>query len=173
MSQVKIREKAPRFRDIPQITLARYKVDIMWKYLQEWIDEHDTDMDPDYQRGYIWSISQKERYIEWIIRGGQSGKDIYFNHPGWFKKWDGRMEVVDGKQRISAALEFLDNKVKAFGYYLNQYADKLDHLTCSFHVHVLDLEDRKELLQWYIDMNDGGTVHTDEDINKVKSLLNE
>lgn len=167
-----MQNRKPRFDDIPKITMARYNVDISWDYLQKWIDDNKIDMNPDYQRDYIWKDSQKEKYIEWILKGGQSGKDIYFNHPGWFKKWVGTMEIVDGKQRVSAVLEFLKNKVKAYGHYLNEYEDKIRFTDCMFHVHVLDIENRKKLLRWYIDMNSGGTIHTDSDINKVKNLLN-
>ena len=34
-----------------------------------------------------------------------------------------------------------------------------------------DLETRAEVLQWYIDHKAGGIAHTDEEINKVKILL--
>lgn len=33
------------------------------------------------------------------------------------------------------------------------------------------LQTRKDMLQWYIDMNSGGTVHSEEEINRVKKLL--
>jgi len=161
----------PKFSDIPQLTLARYHVNISWLYLEEWMEETYIDMNPDYQRSYVWNEKQKERYIEWILKGGQSGKDIYFNHPGWFRDWDGNMEIVDGKQRISAVIGFLHDTVKAYGYYRSEYKDKL-HYNNDFNVHVLDLTSREKLLQWYVDMNSGGTIHTDKDINKVKDLLN-
>jgi hypothetical protein len=166
-----INEKSPRFQDIPQITRARYSVTMMWHHLENWLHEQNVDMDPDYQRDYVWTQFQKEKYIEWILRNGASGKDIFFNHPGWFKEWKGRMEIVDGKQRVEAVLSFLNNKVKVYGYYLNQYADKLDYLTCNFTIHVLDLESRELVLKWYLDMNSGGTIHTETEIQKVKDLL--
>ncbi len=39
----------------------------------------------------------------------------------------------------------------------------------SFQVN--DLLTREEVLQWYIDLNTGGTDHTDEEINRVKEML--
>jgi len=33
------------------------------------------------------------------------------------------------------------------------------------------LQTRKELLTWYLDLNDGGTVHTKEELDKVKEML--
>jgi len=161
----------PRFRDIPLVTIAKYKVDVMWNYLESWLEDEDPDMNPDFQREYVWNKKQKEQYVEWILRNGDSGRDIYFNHPGWFREWDGRMVIVDGKQRIEAVLGFLHNEVKAYSYYRNEYEDEWNNLHCCFHVHVADLQSRKQVLQWYMDMNTGGTVHTDEEIEKVKDLL--
>ena len=161
----------PKFQEIPLITIAKYKVDVMWNYLEKWINREEIDMDPDFQRGHVWTQKQKEQYIEWILRNGDSGRDIYFNHPGWFREWDGTMVVVDGKQRIEAVLGFLHNEVKAYGYYQNEYEDKWNNLHCAFHVHVADLKTRKEVLKWYLDMNTGGTVHTDKEVQKVKTLL--
>jgi len=161
----------PKFQEIPLITIAKYKVDVMWSYLEKWIQQEDIDMNPDFQRDYVWTPKQKEQYIEWILRNGDSGRDIYFNHPGWFRSFEGQMVVVDGKQRIEAVLGFLHNKVKAYGYYRNEYEDTWNNLHCSFHVHVADLKTRKEVLQWYMDMNTGGTVHTKEEVEKVKELL--
>jgi hypothetical protein len=34
-----------------------------------------------------------------------------------------------------------------------------------------DLQYRREVLQWYLDMNTGGTVHSKEEIQRVKHLL--
>ena len=34
-----------------------------------------------------------------------------------------------------------------------------------------DLKTEKEVLQWYIDMNAGGTSHSKEEIDRVKKML--
>ena len=36
---------------------------------------------------------------------------------------------------------------------------------------VNNLKTKAEVLVWYIEFNTGGTVHTEEEINKVKMLL--
>ena len=161
----------PKFQDIPLITIAKYHVDIFWTYIEDWIEKEEVDMNPDFQRDYVWNQPQKEQYVEWILRNGNSGKDIYFNHPGWFRDWDGDMVIVDGKQRIEAVIGFLHDKVKAYGYYNSEYEDNFRIMHCGFSVHVADLKTRKEVLQWYLDMNTGGTVHTNEEVEKVKELL--
>ena len=160
-----------KFSDIKKMSIANYSISLFWDYLEEWLEQQEVDMNPDFQREYVWTQKQKEQYIEWILRGGQSGKDIYFNHPEWFRSFKGRMVIVDGKQRIEAVLGFLHNKVKAFGYYLEEYSDKFDMINCGFVAHVNDLRSRKDVIQWYLDMNTCGTYHTEEEIEKVKKLL--
>jgi len=81
------------------------------------------------------------------------------------------MVIVDGKQRINAVLDFLNNKIKAFGYYHSEYEGKFISTSCMFDVYVADLKHKKDVLQWYIDMNTGGTTHTSDEIIFVKSLL--
>ena len=38
-------------------------------------------------------------------------------------------------------------------------------------IHVNNLKTKKEVLQWYIDMNAGGTPHTTKEIERVKKLI--
>jgi hypothetical protein len=34
-----------------------------------------------------------------------------------------------------------------------------------------DLKTKAEVLQWYLDFNTGGTVHSDEEITRVRKML--
>lgn len=40
-------------------------------------------------------------------------------------------------------------------------------------LNVNNLKSEKEVLQWYIDMNAGGTPHTNEEIERVKQMIKE
>ena len=40
-------------------------------------------------------------------------------------------------------------------------------------LNVNNLKTEKEVLQWYVDMNAGGTPHTTEEINRVKKMIGE
>ncbi len=39
------------------------------------------------------------------------------------------------------------------------------------YLNVNDLKTEKEVLQWYVDMNAGGTPHTDKEIERVKRMI--
>jgi hypothetical protein len=172
----------PKFSDIPQLGTARYTVNVGWDYLPltlyREVHRYGLDVNPNFQRGRVWNEAQKISYVEYVLRGGRSGRDIYLNCPGHHfgrvgpDYEDGWYVLVDGKQRIDAALSFLNNEFKIFGqWYYRDYTDRLRFTVANFVWHVADFKTIEEVYQWYIDLNVGGTVHTPTDISKVKYLL--
>jgi uncharacterized protein DUF262 len=168
----------PRFGDIPPLTRhATWAVDVSWSYLKGHIDNHSQsfaiDFEPDFQRGHVWSPHKQVAFVEFMLRGGDSARNLYFNCPGWQRLSNvGPYVIVDGKQRLTAALAFLDDKVPVFGGHLfSHFKDGMRLVRPSFRWHVNDLETRAEVLQWYLDLNTGGVVHTADEIDKVKQLL--
>ena len=173
MSTIKLKE--PQFSAIPEFTrTAHYVVDYPLKYLedrvQKFIEEDDLNLDPDFQRAHVWNETQQRRYVEYLLRGGMSARVLYFNHPGWQRDWKGQMVIVDGKQRLEAIRGFLRDDLAVFGYTRSQFTDKL-HIGYTVKFAINDLRTRKEVLQWYLDLNAGGVVHTDDEIEKVRKLL--
>lgn len=58
------------------------------------------------------------------------------------------------------------------GSYFSEYEDKLRLVNNNTIVlNVNDLKTEKEVLQWYIDMNAGGTPHSSEEIQRVKEMI--
>lgn len=107
-----------RFRDIPTFTRAHYKVDVSLAHLDSVLEDYATQglqLEPDFQRGHVWTIDQQVQYVEYLLREGLSGRVIYFNHPGWMKDWQGDFVLVDGLQRLTACLRFLHNEIPVFG----------------------------------------------------------
>lgn len=167
-----------KFTDIPQFLTnrANYHVDVGFKYfsktIQEYIDELGLILNPEFQRGHVWTEEQQEKYIEYVLRGGTSGREIYFNKPSWHCKAKTKYDdfvCVDGLQRITAIMKFQKNKIKVFGLYYNEFDETSTNLTLSIWIN--DLQYEKDVLQWYIEMNEGGTPHTKEEIQKVKDML--
>lgn len=171
-----------RFKDIPQLTSeGSYQVNMELKYavknIKEWIEDnyYKLQLNPDFQRGNVWTEKQQISYIEYLLRGGKSARVIYFNKPSWqgtriFNYDD--FVVVDGLQRLTAVMKFVNNELKVFGYYLNEFEDKLPRdIDLLFNIN--NLKTKKEVLQWYLDMNSGGTVHSQDELDKVKKMINE
>lgn len=165
-----------RFRNIKKFTgQPNYMVHIPLDSVEEWCNKRTCgpvpDLDPDFQRGYVWTQNQKEKYIEYILRGGIHANIILFNHPGWMGDFQGDFVLVDGKQRLDSVIGFMNNKVKAFGYYFNEFEDQMPTMQYCLQIGVNNLQTRLEVLEWYLELNTGGTVHTEKDINKVIELI--
>ena len=169
----------PRFRDIEPYTRdgnwqAHFSLDSVTRNINDWVKEHDLKINPDFQRGHVWEEDKQVAFVEHILRNGVGSNVIRFNHPDWmnFRQMDG-MVLVDGLQRLTAVMRFMNNEIPAFGYLLNEYDDKPNWSRCNLIFMVNDLKTRKEVLQWYLEINTGGVVHTEEEIDKVKRLLEE
>jgi hypothetical protein len=162
-----------RFQDIPQLTFAHYAVDIslhrLLRAMEEYQKEYGLQLCPDFQRGHVWTEEQQVKYVEFLLRGGQSSRDILFNHTAWNRSFKGEMVCVDGLQRLTACAKFLKNELKVFGHYLDEFEDKPYNVHLRFHIN--DLPTRKQVLAWYLELNDGGTVHTENELARVRTLL--
>jgi len=167
-----------KFSDIPKLPFAYYSVNTPLRYLEETLENYKKEygliMEPDFQRAHVWTEYQQSSYVEWILRGGFSGKDIFFNKPDWmkFNLKDTPLILVDGLQRLTAALKFLHNEILVFGgYRLSDFEDKMPWVDIAFNFHINNLKTRIEVLQWYLDFNSGGTLHTVGELDKVRELL--
>ena len=172
----------PKFSDIRKFTKSpSYQTDVCLHYfldsIEKYRSEYALDDNPDFQRAHVWDRKKQIAFVEFILQGGQTGNIIYLNQPHWMHwktfKWNdtNRMVVVDGKQRIKAITRFLKSEIPVFGYTFDKYEDPRWIRSISIKVMINDLVTRKEILQWYLDLNTGGVVHTSEEINKVKDLL--
>lgn len=68
------------------------------------INNHDIDLQPEFQRQEIWSPSKKKKLIDTILRG--------WSIPPVFLvvRSDGRMDVLDGQQRLAAIRDFVQSQ---------------------------------------------------------------
>lgn len=166
--------KIDRFKDIPKFVVnGHYWVDHPLDQLENTIARYKLlgfNMDPDFQRGHVWTEQQQISYIEFLLRGGESSRSIFCNHPGWQSSYAGDFVLVDGKQRLNACLRFIRNEIPAFGTLLNNYKERLPMLI-GLRFNINTLKTRAEVLQWYLDLNTGGTIHTNDEIEKVRELL--
>lgn len=136
------------------------------------------NLDPDYQRDHVWTDGQAMKFVGHLIEGGATPL-IIVNRSGTFSFPD---EVVDGKQRITACARWLRGEIPA-------------ELTDGREVFIHDLDEesrryvcgmtgatqtigyvqmnREQVLRLYLRLNRGGTVHTDAEIDRVRTMLNE
>lgn len=173
-------EKITRFRDIPQFTRdgswqSDFPIEYLVKFLDTEIEELNLQLNPKFQRGHVWTEEQQVAWLEYFLKGGKSGRIVYFNNPSQhISVKDGLYNdyvCVDGLQRITAIQRFMNNEIKVFGSYYKEYEDTTRIATHTIKVNINDLKTEREVLQWYVDMNSGGTPHTKAEIEKVKKMI--
>jgi hypothetical protein len=176
-------KKYTRFRDIEQLTeQGSYNVDIPLEFLEKQVKSYiDTglDLNPDFQRGHVWSQEQQMLFVEYLLRGGKEQSTIFLNHTkGRVGASQGEFVIVDGLQRLTACRLFLANKLPVFGslcvgspgLYFSEFTDSLlPHMQLRFNIN--NLPTRKAVLQWYLEINSGATPHTNCELDRVRGLL--
>lgn len=87
-----------------------YTIEILVKKYKEGIDENENEIYvPDYQREFVWDAVRQSRLVESIILG--------LPIPPIFvaENTDGRLELVDGSQRVRTLNAFLSNELTLGG----------------------------------------------------------
>lgn len=178
-------------RDIPPyIGQADHQTGVSGNGIERFLDDHrkdvGLDLDPDFQRGHVWTDAHRTAFIQHLLRGGQHGRTIVWNSPtygyGSSRRGDSDlapdMVIVDGKQRLTAVRRFLANEVAVFDDHLLSDFDDASrgdiligtspHLRLTMHVH--GLQYRRELLDLYLQLNEGAVPHTEEELERVRAL---
>jgi Protein of unknown function DUF262 len=74
------------------------------------IKNHDIELQPDFQRGEVWSYSKKQKLIDSILRDWHVPPIHVIQ-----TKYSEVQEVLDGQQRLVAIRDFANGKVKIDG----------------------------------------------------------
>lgn len=90
-----------------QFTKDSYSIPIVIETFLKKLSKGDLDINAKYQRGEVWS-SHKKTCLAQSILGGINIPPIVLNNK------DGKLIVIDGKQRISAMRDFSNNSVKFY-----------------------------------------------------------
>lgn len=157
-----------------------YRIDVGWDYLEFQLENMikyteqtiEEVLNPEFQRGHAWTEEQQISYVEYILKGGKSGREVYFNCSGW--DHDNNKQhpyyCIDGLQRITAVRRFMNNEFPVFdGRYVKDTTG-IDMLQQCFSWHVLDFQAYDQILDWYISLNETGVSHTKEELDRVRKL---
>jgi len=147
-----------------------------WSINPSYEGEAKLQMNPDFQRGHVWTEKQQLSYVEALLSGGaKNAMVIYLNNPNWIQHSDRPYKdfvCVDGLQRYTAIKRFVRGEIKPYGYTWEEYNEGFSfRLSHSIKININDLPTRKDVLTWYLEMNSMGTPHTQDEIFKVKKML--
>lgn len=171
---------------------SNYIVDVPFKMveyeLKKYEDCYGLELIPDFQRGHIWSQDQQIKYIEATVKGtvAPSSRFITFNCSDWGDNNSDEvikdMVCIDGLQRLTAVRRWMNDEFTIFNDLFEYGVSKefFDRTSLSFNslsngikIAILGMQTKEEILKYYLAFNDGGTVHSPEEIARVKQMLKE
>lgn len=128
------------------------------------------DMDPDYQRGYEWTLEDKQKLIDSIFKNIDIGKFAFIHRR--FSANEPLYEVLDGKQRVNALCEFYENRFPYKGKYFNELSGKDRNHFCNYGVDVAEIAqaDKATILKYFLMLNTGGKQISEEHLAKVEQM---
>ena len=134
-------------------------------------------LDPAYQRDFVWTTDQKRHYIKNLF------EDKAEITPTIVEYYDDThthvYEVLDGKQRIKALLDFYNNEFDVEGLYYKDLTAE-DQFFFTHHkvvyTRVMNRANSSDLkletkIQLFLEINLLGTRMSDEDLAKAQALL--
>lgn len=141
----------------------------------------DFNLCPEFQRGNVWTMQQRESYMESYFRG-MAPKEIKVNCPWYSSNYEEgagdipkySFYVIDGLQRLTTFRMFLRGEVTAFGMAIGEFVGtpfEVRGFSHQLSVMYYSIPNMKELIQFYLDLNSGGTVHSAEELARVKLLM--
>lgn len=157
-----------------------------FNYLETWIHQESNEgakfgieLNPDFQRGHVWTEQQQAHYIENVLRRivDESGLTIRFNCPSWRvdKPQDSDLKdqtvCIDGLQRLTSVRRFIAGELKVFGFDFNSLPRRVLLRDLQIVIKMYDFQYRKELLQFYLDINGCGTPHSENELSRVRGLM--
>lgn len=166
---------------IPVFPHCRYAVDVDWRDLEHHIAreiEAGLNIEPEFQRAHVWTEAQQRAFVEYNIRGGETGKTILFGTTNWHAFPVEGYTILDGKQRMEAARKFYRGDLRVFpdaerpeGYALQDIDGPFRFFQCTFRWQVVEVVDIQAAIRLYLDINTAGTPHTAEEIDRVRAML--
>lgn len=128
------------------------------------------DMNPEYQRDYVWDDSDNESLLDSIFDNIDIGKFVLFRNDDYDNKG---YEIGDGKQRLNALISYYENRYPYRGYYYNDLSpsDKNKIRQTNISMAIIDNVTEKQKLKIFLKINKTGKVMDKEHLNKVAKIL--
>lgn len=112
--QKELDEQIQQLQKIVDYEIREYPVEVLVKKFTEGLEEDEAEIFiPDYQREFVWKKHQQARFIESILLNLPIPY-IFVADVGDGDK-EGRLEIVDGSQRVRTIVAFMQNNLKLEG----------------------------------------------------------
>ena len=142
-------------------------------------DKGLVELNPEYQRDFVWTDEQKESYILNLYHHIAEIKPTFVRYRPDNQK-ELIYEVLDGKQRLKTIFDFMDDKFTVNGHYYSEltYSDQqfLYYHDVKYTVYrsknyLYERPSLDTLIQLFIEINMLGTRMSEDDLKNAQALL--
>lgn len=155
--------------DQKPISIANKKIqiDLQVRNIEELISmalEKDLDMNPDYQRGYVWSPDVQQSFLQSLFNNYDLGKFTFIKN-------DKDLVILDGKQRLKTLLDFYLDLISFKGFKFSElnFLDKYFFWNKKIVLSMIENMSYQEALDQFLYLNRGGVPIQEKHINNVLS----
>lgn len=129
-----------------------------------------VDMNPPYQRDYVWDDQDKEALIDSIFNHIEIGKFAFIRRD---YTHDVGFEILDGKQRLSTLLDFYENRLTYKGVYYNELSlqDRITFLNSPVTIGETENLSMEQIYKYFYTLNYCGKVMDKEHLEKIREQL--
>lgn len=136
------------------------------------------EMNPSYQRDYVWEDIDKEKLIDSIFEDSNIGTFVFAGRN--FATRQKLYEIVDGKQRLTTIFDFIENKFQYKGFYFYQLSIRDKNAFMDKGIQFAKIEsrgnradvDEKTLLALFIYVNKTGKPQDPAFMQKIQERYN-
>lgn len=132
------------------------------------------ESDVDYQRDYVWDLEDKQELIHSIFQGIDIGKFVFVERK--ITSVEKSYEILDGKQRLNAIMEFYENRFKFKDVYFYELSKKDKNVFRNHSISSAVVKENiteKQKLNLFVRLNSFGKVMSKEHLEKVKEMMKE
>lgn len=129
-----------------------------------------VEMNPPYQRGYVWDEKDKESLLDSIFNHIEIGKFAFiardYSH-------DIVYEILDGKQRLSTLLDFYENRIPYKGFYFNElsFKDRYTFLNAPVTIGETGNLTMEQIYNYFYTLNKAGKVMDEEHLQMIREQI--
>lgn len=128
------------------------------------------DSAPDFQRDYVWTPDDQQRYLDSLMAGRDLGRFIIVNRP-----YPNRDQVLDGKQRLNCLMMFLRSEISWRGLHWHEMTPGDRSRLENRVVQIAKVDEgrysKADLLRIFLEVNAGGVPQSDEHLARVREML--
>lgn len=131
-----------------------------------------VDMNPEYQRGNVWSLEDKVALIDSIFNDIEIGRIVLMKRDYSDERKEA-YEIIDGKQRLTALTEFYEDRFQYKGLFFSQMHPFDQNHFENKQMAVIEAPEmsREQVIEYFIRVNISGRPVNPEHLEKVKAMI--